>query len=110
MALLQKTAEVAFDEAAVSPDALVSTVEDAGFEGGLVTVRPAKVAKSEVCGELWTDHCVMLCYYGTMPRRAELQSACFRNTCVRCGKGSAIYTASHNACHLTASFSLTAAI
>ncbi|GIL89731.1 hypothetical protein Vretifemale_17508 [Volvox reticuliferus] len=39
VALLQESAEVHFDDAAVTPEELVSTVEDAGFEGALVNVR-----------------------------------------------------------------------
>ncbi|GLI67539.1 hypothetical protein VaNZ11_011761 [Volvox africanus] len=39
VALLQESAEVHYDESSVSPEELVSAVEDAGFEGGLVNVR-----------------------------------------------------------------------
>ncbi|GIL57370.1 hypothetical protein Vafri_12621 [Volvox africanus] len=39
VALLQESAEVHYDESVVSPEELVSAVEDAGFEGGLVNVR-----------------------------------------------------------------------
>ncbi|KAG2433084.1 hypothetical protein HYH02_012788 [Chlamydomonas schloesseri] len=47
VALLQESAEVVYDEAAVGPEALVGAVEDAGFEGGLVSVRQPKQASLE---------------------------------------------------------------
>ncbi|GFR44217.1 hypothetical protein Agub_g5405, partial [Astrephomene gubernaculifera] len=39
VALLQESAEVHFDESSISPEALVALVEDAGFDGALVSVR-----------------------------------------------------------------------
>eukprot|EP00198_Chlamydomonas_reinhardtii_P009930 XP_001699267.1 heavy metal transporting ATPase [Chlamydomonas reinhardtii] len=47
VALLQESAEVHYDEAAVGPEALVGAVEDAGFEGGLISVRQPKPAALE---------------------------------------------------------------
>ncbi|KAG2435932.1 hypothetical protein HXX76_007127 [Chlamydomonas incerta] len=47
VALLQESAEVHYDEADVSPEALVGAVEDAGFEAGLVSVRQPKAASLE---------------------------------------------------------------